>query len=101
MSQDTLKDGLMKGSLSRRRLIGTSAGGFAAAMLTGGVLPGAAGSVVMAQDGGTEFHSAWPYLDLGAGGHFNVFVTNGIMSPPNIYGDLMYVPMAMLYWANN
>lgn len=98
---DNLKNGLMNGSLSRRRLIGTSAGGFAAAMLAGGALPGTAGSVVMAQDGGTEFHSAWPYLDLGAGGHFNVFVTNGIMAPPNIYGDLMYVPMAMLYWASN
>jgi peptide/nickel transport system substrate-binding protein len=82
-------------------LIGTSAGSFAAAMLAGGAVPGTVGSVVLAQDGGTEFHSAWPYLDLGAGGHFNAFVTNGIMSPPNIYGDLMYVPMAMLYWATN
>ena len=101
MSEGNLKNGLMNGSLSRRRLIGNSAGGFAAAMLAGGALPSSAGSAVMAQDGGTEFHSAWPYLDLGAGGHFNVFVTNGIMAPPNIYGDLMYVPMAMLYWATN
>jgi len=88
-------------SLSRRRLVGTSAGGFAAALLTGGAWPGAFGKAVMAQDGGTEFHSAWPYLDPGAGGHHNQFVTNGIMNPPNIYGDLMFVPMAMLYWASN
>jgi peptide/nickel transport system substrate-binding protein len=81
--------------------MGTSAGGFAAAMLAGGALPGGFGKAVMAQDGGTEFHSAWPYLDPGAGGHFNNFVTNGIMNPPNIYGDLMFVPMGMLYWATN
>jgi peptide/nickel transport system substrate-binding protein len=92
---------LMTKTLSRRRLMGTTAGGFAAAMLAGGALPGGLGKVVMAQDGGTEFHSAWPYLDPGAGGHFNNFVTNGIMNPPNIYGDLMFVPMGMLYWANN
>jgi len=100
MSQIDPKN-LMTKSLSRRRLVGTTAGGFAAAMLAGGALPGGFGKVVMAQDGGTEFHSAWPYLDPGAGGHFNNFVTNGIMNPPNIYGDLMFVPMGLLYWANN
>lgn len=101
MSEGNLKNGLMNGSLSRRRLIGTSAGGFAAAMFAGSALPASAGSVVMAQGGGTEFHSAWPYEDLGAGGHFNNFVAKGIMNPPNIYGDLMFVPMGMLYWATN
>src|SRR5690606_36108384 len=50
---------------------------------------------------GAEFHSAWPYVDPGAGGHFNTFVTNGIMNPPNIYGDLMWVPSGMLLWAEN
>jgi len=88
-------------TLSRRQLLAAGGGGLAAAMLAGGTLPGGFGKVVMAQDGSTEFHAAWPYLDPGAGGHFNNFVTNGIMSPPNIYGDLMYIPMGMLYWANN
>ena len=97
----SLKNDVMKTSLSRRRFMGTSAGGFAAAVFAGGAIPAAFGKAVMAQDGGTEFHSAWPYLDPGAGGHFNSFVTNGIMNPPNIYGDLMYVPMGLLYWADN
>jgi peptide/nickel transport system substrate-binding protein len=88
-------------SLSRRRFLGTSGAGFAAAMLGGGVLPAGLGKAVMAQDGGAEFHSAWPYVDPGAGGHFNTFVTNGIMNPPNIYGDLMWVPSGMLLWAEN
>ena len=88
-------------SLTRRRFLGTSGAGFAAAMLGGGVLPAGFGKAVMAQDGGAEFHSAWPYVDPGAGGHFNTFVTNGIMNPPNIYGDLMWVPSGMLMWADN
>jgi peptide/nickel transport system substrate-binding protein len=88
-------------SLSRRRFLGTSGAGVAAAMLGGGVLPAGFGRAVMAQDGEREFHSAWPYVDLGAGGHFNTFVTNGIMNPPNIYGDIMWVPGALLYWADN
>jgi peptide/nickel transport system substrate-binding protein len=98
---EILKIDLGTRSLSRRRFMGTSAGGFAAAMLAGGVLPAGVGRAVAAQDGGTEFHSAWPYLDFGAGGHLNHFVTNGIMNPPNIYGDLMFVPMGMLYWASS
>lgn len=99
MSQRKLQPELSNTSLSRRRFMGTSVGGFAAAMFAGGALPGGFGKAVMAQDGGSELHSAWPYLDLGAGGHFNHFVANGIMMPPNIYGDLMFVPMGMLYWA--
>jgi peptide/nickel transport system substrate-binding protein len=86
----------MEQTLSRRRLLGTTAGGVAAGMLAG--IPGTA---VTAQDGGTEFHSAWPYQDQGSGGHFNQFVANGILNPPNIYGDLVWVPMGMLYWASN
>ena len=85
----------LKRPVSRRKAIG-----LAGAMLGGTALPGGYGKVVMAQDGSTEFHAAWPYLDPGAGGHFNHFVTNGILNPPNIYGDLMYIPMGMLYWAN-
>jgi peptide/nickel transport system substrate-binding protein len=86
--------------VSRRKLTGIGAG-VTAAILSGASLPGGFGKVVMAQDGGTEFHAAWPYLDPGAGGHFNHFVANGILNPPNLYGDLMYIPMGMLYWANN
>ena len=97
MSEKTL----MTRSLSRRRFMGTSAGGFAAAIFAGGAIPAAFGKAVMAQDGGSEIHTAWPYLDPGAGGHFNNFVVQGIMNPPNIYGDLMFVPMGMLYWATN
>jgi peptide/nickel transport system substrate-binding protein len=95
------RDKILGKQVSRRKVLGTGAGlGLSAAMYAGGALPGGFGKVVMAQDGGTEFHSAWPYLDPGAGGHFNNFVTNGIMNPPNIYGDLMYVPMGMQYWAD-
>jgi peptide/nickel transport system substrate-binding protein len=101
MSQKHVRTGINERTLSRRRLMQSTAGGFAAAMLAGGALPGGFGKVVMAQDGGKEFHSAWPYLDPGTGGHFNSFVTNGILQTPNVYGDLMYVPMGMLYWANN
>jgi len=86
--------------VSRRKLVGVGAG-LSAAVYAGGTLPGGLGKVVMAQDGTTEFHAAWPYLDPGSGGHFNNFVTNGIMSPPNLYGDLMYIPLGMMYWANN
>ncbi|MEJ7838284.1 MAG: ABC transporter substrate-binding protein [Thermomicrobiales bacterium] len=90
---------LLSKQVSRRKLLGTGAG-LTAAMYAGGVMPGGLGKTVMAQDGGTEFHSAWPYLDLGSGGHFNNFVTNGIMNPPNIYGDLMFVPMGLQYWSD-
>ncbi len=86
--------------MSRRRFLGTSGAGFTAAMLSGGVLPSGFGRAVLAQDGGTEFHSAWPYVDLGAGGHFNSFVANGIFNSPNIYGDLMLVPSGLQYWAD-
>ncbi|HVL23370.1 MAG TPA: ABC transporter substrate-binding protein [Thermomicrobiales bacterium] len=101
MDQNDIRNSVLERAVSRRRFLGTSGAAFAAAMLAGGALPSGFGRAVMAQDGGSEFHSAWPYLDPGAGGHFNTFVTNGIMNPPNIYGDLMYVPMGMLYWANN
>ncbi|MGH2535572.1 MAG: ABC transporter substrate-binding protein, partial [Thermomicrobiales bacterium] len=52
-----------------------------------------------AQDGAAEFHSAWPY-QVPPTGHFNLMqgVTNAIMAPPNIYGDLIIEPFAMYYW---
>ena len=79
-------------SLSRRHLLGGAAG-FGAALALGG------GRAVMAQDGSAEFHAAWPY-QAPPTGHFNTFVTNGIMNPPNIYGDLMTLPMGLFYWAS-
>ncbi len=82
---------------SRRRFIAASA-----ALTLGGVVsPTVFGKAVIAQDGAREFHGAWPYTDLSSGGHFNHFVANGMLNPPNLYGDLMYVPMGMLYWADN
>jgi peptide/nickel transport system substrate-binding protein len=86
-------------TVSRRTFLGGSA--LTAAMLGAGVVPAGFGAAVIAQDGGTEFHSAWPYTDQGAGGHFNSFVANGIMNSPNIYGDLMLVPNGLQYWADN
>lgn len=59
--------------------------------------------MVVAQDGGAEFHSAYPYVDPGAGGHFNSFVTNAILTPLNptqVYGDLILQPLGMYYWAS-
>lgn len=70
-------------------------------MFAGTALPGEHGRTVTAQDGSTEFHGAMPYRDFGGGGHFNQFVTNGILNPPNVYGDLIFTPMAMLYWDTN
>jgi peptide/nickel transport system substrate-binding protein len=55
----------------------------------------------MAQDGGAEFHAAWPY-QAPPTGHFNTFVTNAILAPPTtVYGDLIYQPLGMYYWATN
>ena len=104
MSQKDVRSGINERTLSRRRLMQSTAGGFAAAMLAGGTLPGGFGKVVMAQDGGKEFHSAWPYLDPGAGGHFNSFVTKAILNEPTpgtVYGDLIQEPLGMYYWASN
>jgi peptide/nickel transport system substrate-binding protein len=70
-------------------------------MLGGGVMPAGLGMAVLAQDGAREFHGAWPYVDPGAGGHFNSFVANGIFNSPNISGDLMLVPNGLQYWADN
>lgn len=92
----------MAASMNRRRFIGTSGAGFAAAMLAGGALPGGLGKVVMAQDGGKEFHGAYPYTDPGAGGHFNSFVTNAILPPPaTVYGEIINVPLGMYFWESN
>jgi peptide/nickel transport system substrate-binding protein len=91
--------------LNRRRLMGTSAAALGAAALAGGhVASVTAGMgyqgkrVVRAQDGGKEFHSSWPYLDPGSGGHFNSFVTDAILPGNNIYGDMIRSPLGLYYW---
>ncbi|HVL23371.1 MAG TPA: ABC transporter substrate-binding protein [Thermomicrobiales bacterium] len=102
MSQKNLKDGFMGNAVSRRRFVGTGGAAFAAAMLAGGALPGTFGRAVVAQDGSSEYHAAYPYLDPGAGGHFNSFVTNAILPPPTtVYGDLILQPLGMYYWGSN
>jgi len=95
----SLKDQLAKRSLSRRRFAGASAGTLAAAMLAGGPLPLGAGRVVMAQDGGKEFHAAYPYEEPPTG-HFNSFASTGniLQGATTVYGDLIIEPLAMFYW---
>ncbi len=90
----------MSGSMSRRRFLGTSGASLAMAMLAGGPLPAGLGRVVFAQDGSAEFHAASPYLDPGAGGHFNSFVTNSILAgmSPSLYGEVLYQPLGMYFW---
>lgn len=119
MSQDSRNlEGLAAGTstlgkpLSRRRLMGAGAGTLGAAILAGGAARSAAagpagafggGRVVTNQDGGTEYHGAYPYLDPGAGGHFNTFVTDGILPPGpagTVYGELIMTPLAMYFWAS-
>lgn len=93
-------------SLSRRRLMGAGAGTLGAAILAGGsaasaTAGGAAFSgarVVTNQDGGTEYHGAYPYLDPGSGGHFNTFVTDGILANGTVYGELIMSPLGMYFW---
>jgi len=84
--------GILESSLSRRHLVGGAAA-LGATVAVGG------GRAVIAQDGSAEFHAAWPYQQPPTG-HFNTFVTNGIMNPPNIYGDLITLPMGLFYWAS-
>lgn len=98
--------------LSRRRLIGSGAvAGAAVAVGTSGLssaalaspLPGTGGRVVRAQDGGTEYHGAYPYLDPASGGHYNSFVTDAILTqliPATVYGDLILQPLGMFFWAS-
>ena len=103
MSKELLEDtrrSVLQAPMSRRRAVGTGVGAVSAAILAGAPIPGGLGRTVMAQDGGAEFHGAWPY-QAPPTGHFNTFVTNGIMNPPNIYGDLMTLPLGLYYWASD
>jgi peptide/nickel transport system substrate-binding protein len=100
MSKDTFEDlhrRALETPMSRRRLFGVGAGAVSAAILAGAPIPGGLGRVVMAQGGGAEFHSAWPY-ETPPTGHFNSLVAHGIMQLPNIYGDLIMLPMGLYYW---
>jgi len=96
-----LKDLLAGRSLSRRRFAGLGAGAVATAMVGGAALPLGAGRVVMAQDGGKEFHAAYPYSEPPTG-HFNAFASTGtiLQGPTTVYGDLIISPLAMYYWAS-
>lgn len=110
MSDNMIKRA-MGGTISRRRLMGTGSAALGAAIFAGGsvasVMAGPAtsgGRMVRAQDGGFEFHGAYPYLDPGSGGHFNTFVTDGILPPGpsgTVYGELIWSPLGMYFWADD
>ena len=108
MSDNMIKRA-MGGTISRRRLMGTGSAALGAAVFAGGsvasVMAGPAasgGRVVRAQDGGYEFHGAYPYLDTGSGGHFNTFVTDGILPPSGtVYGEMIWAPLGMYFWADD
>ncbi|HYH11607.1 MAG TPA: ABC transporter substrate-binding protein, partial [Thermomicrobiales bacterium] len=103
MSKGTFEEthrSVLQAPMSRRRAMGLGAGAVSAAMLAGAPLPAGLGRVVMAQDGGAEYHAAYPYQQPPTG-HFNTFVTNAILPPPTtVYGDLIYEPLGMYYWAS-
>lgn len=116
MSQDSrnlkdLADRTLDKPLSRRRLMGASAGTLGAAILANGpaasAAPGPAGGrIVTNQDGGAEYHGAYPYPDPGSGGHFNTFFpTNQSILPPGpagtVYGELIMTPLGMYFWASD
>jgi peptide/nickel transport system substrate-binding protein len=104
MSKDSfgpLHERALEAPMSRRRLFGMGAGAVSAAMLTGAPIPGGLGRVVMAQDGGAEFHGAYPY-QAPPTGHFNDFVTNAILhtgTAPQLYSEMIFQPLGMYYWA--
>jgi peptide/nickel transport system substrate-binding protein len=105
MSKDSLGDPrrhAIDAPMSRRRLFGVGAGAVGAAILTGAPVPAGFGRVVMAQDGGTEFHAAYPY-QAPPTGHFNNFVTNAILpsgTAPALYSEMIFQPLGMYYWAS-
>jgi peptide/nickel transport system substrate-binding protein len=82
-------------SLDRRAFVATSAGVSAALFGLGGTEGW--GRAVVAQDGTRVFQAAWPYI-APPQGHFNAFVTDAIMMPPNIYGDMIWQPFAFYNW---
>jgi peptide/nickel transport system substrate-binding protein len=116
MSQDSRKlQGLAGGALgkpmSRRRLMGTGAAAISTAVLTGGSVTSATaggaafggGRMVTNQDGGADYHGAFPYPDPGSGGHFNTFFPSNQSILPNgtVYGELIRTPLGMYFWASD
>jgi len=110
MSQESKKlhglaDRALGKQVTRRRLMGTSAAALTAAAFAGGPASsafaggasGQTGRAVTNQDEGSPFNGAWPY-QAPPTGHFNSFVTDGILNPPNIYGDLITLPFGLYYW---
>src|SRR5215210_6651264 len=73
--------------LTRRRLLGGCGGG--------GQNYGEGGG---GGGGAKEFHGAYPY-QLPPTGHFNTFLTTGILADPVFYHDVLEMPMAMYRWA--
>src|SRR5918994_161239 len=85
--------------LTRRQFLGLSAAG------VGLLLAGCGGGGQNYGEGGgggggaKEFHGAYPY-QLPPTGHFNTFLTTGILADPgNFYHDVQEMPMAMYRWA--
>ena len=78
---------------TRRRFTAGSAG-LMAALLSGATLPG---QLSAQEEGGAVFNAAWPYADPPTG-HFNVFGSGAIMAPPNIYGDMVWLPFGLYTW---
>lgn len=71
--------------------------GAGAALLGLGGAPETFGRTAIAQDDARVFHAAWPYV-APPQEHFNAFVTDAIMMPPNIYGDMIRQPFALYNW---
>jgi peptide/nickel transport system substrate-binding protein len=84
--------------LTRRQFLGLSAAG------AGLLLAGCGGGDQNYGEGGggggsaKEFHGAYPY-QLPPTGHFNTFLTTGILADPVFYHDVLEMPMAMYRWA--
>src|SRR5215204_4711226 len=84
--------------LTRRQFLGLSAAG------AGLLLAGCGGGGQNYGEGGgggggaKEFHGAYPY-QLPPTGHFNTFLTTGILADPVFYHAVQEMPMAMYRWA--
>ena len=83
--------------LTQRQFLGLSAA-------SSGLLAGCGGGGQNYGEGGgggggaKEFHGAYPY-QLPPTGHFNTFLTTGILADPVFYHDVLEMPMAMYMWA--
>ena len=85
-------------ALTRRQFLGLSAAGaglLLAGCGSGGQNYGEGGG---GGGGAKEFHGAYPY-QLPPTGHFNTFLTTGILADPVFYHDVQEMPMAMYRWA--